>query len=87
MVKLQPILENWVLDVADGALNIYMTHTVTLILLRTVYFLFFLSSFTVSSANSIVPTRFLLVLMLSISYVILHLRTPAASFKAILLVL
>ena len=71
MVKLQPILENWVLDVADRALNIYMTHTVTLILLRTVYLLFFFSCFTVSSANSIVPTRFLLVVMLTISYVIL----------------
>ena len=71
MVKLQPILENWVLGVADRALNIYMTHTVTLILLRTVYLLFFFSCFTVSSANSIVPTRFLLVVMLTISYVIL----------------
>ena len=34
-------------------------------------FRFFFSCFTVSSANSIVPTRFLLVLMLTISYVIL----------------
>ena len=71
MVNLQPKQANWVLDVTDGALNIYMTHTVTLILLRTVYLLFFFSCFTVSSASSIEPTRFLLVFMLTISYVIL----------------
>ena len=65
------MLENWVLDVADGVLNIYMTHTVTLILVRTEYLLFFFSCFTVSSANSILPTRFLLVVTLTISYVIL----------------
>ena len=70
MVKLQPILENWVLDVADGVLNICMTHC-NINFTKDFTFYFFISRFTVSSANSIVPTRFLLVLMLTISYVML----------------
>ena len=89
MVKLQPILENWVLDVADGVLNIYMTHTVTLILLRTVYLLFFYFSFhsflcQQHITHKISSCRHAYHFLRDFN---LHLRTTAAIFEAILLVL